>query len=469
MASCTPPPPSDLLPDLAMRNAADRAGFRASLMNRFAGRKARVVVIGLGHVGMPLAVAAAEAGHSVLGLDVSEERIRRVNSAAVDLDGAIARRRLRELLSAGALRASDDHGLMREADVVLVAVPTPLDRFRVPDLVPLEGAVRTLADEVRRGALVVLESTSFPGTTEELLEPALRRAGLTPGTDVFVGYSPARIDPGNPRWSLANTPKLVSGLTEDCLTVALAFYRTFIETPVAVAGTRTAEMAKLFENIFRMVNVALVNEFQGVCEEFGVDVWEVLDACSTKPYGFMTFAPGPGPGGHCLPVDPHYLQWRALARHAGMQFIELATRVNEAMPVRVVARTVALLNARGRSLRGSRVCVLGVAYKRNSSDVRESPAMRVLALLVQGGAAVSYHDPHVPCLPTASGILESALLDEGFIARQDCFIVLTDHDDIDWSQFEEGVLVVDTRNVLARYPNGRRMECAGSGPTGDVA
>ena len=296
----------------------------------------------------------------------------------------------------------------------------------------------------------MLESTTYPGTTDEILVPEFRKLGFIPGQDLFVGYSPERIDPGNETWNLANTPKVVAALTQDCLELTLAFYGTFVNQLVPVSSLRAAEITKLFENIFRCINIALVNEFAQICDGFDIDVWEVIKACSTKPYGFMSFSPGPGLGGHCVPVDPFYLAWKAREKNVSTEFIELAGRVNAQMPAYITEKAANLLNAQRKSLNGARVALLGVAYKKNTSDIRESPAIKLIDLLVAKGAVVSYHDPHVRALTTGPH-LESQALDARYLNAQDCVIITTDHDAIDWSLvLQFAPIVLDTRNVLGR-------------------
>ena len=298
---------------------------------------------------------------------------------------------------------------------------------------------------------VVVERTTYPGSTEEIVVPAFTDLGCVPDVDLFVGYSPERIDPGNERFKITNTPKIVSGLTADSLELTLAFYRTFIETLVPVSTLQTAEISKLFENIYRVVNIALVNEFQVICDRFGIDVWEVIAACSTKPYGFMPFYPGPGLGGHCVPVDPFYLAWKAREKRVNTEFIELAGRINANMPAYVVHQISAQLNDVHRPLKNSRVAVIGVAYKKNTGDVRESPALTIIEALLDGGCRVTYHDPHVPQLKVDGIVLESSDYSAEYLEEQDCVVILTDHDAVDWSLLKtDGARIVDTRNALRR-------------------
>ncbi len=429
--------------------------YKAALQPRLKNRQATVCVVGLGYVGLPLAIAIAAAGHRVIGIDKSQHTATSIQSGRAHIEG-IDDQELARLVGEGRLLATSDFAAAADADVAVIAVPTPIDEYRLPDLSYVRAAVQELATRLKPGTLLVLESTTYPGTTEEVVLPELRARDLVPGRDIFVAYSPERIDPGNETWTLSNTPKVVSGFSSDCLELAMNFYGGFVANLVPVSNLRTAEITKLFENIFRCVNIALVNEFQQICDGFGIDVWEVIAACSTKPYGYMPFYPGPGLGGHCVPVDPFYLAWKAREKRVSTEFIELAGRVNASMPSYVVGKVSALLNSRRRSLNGARVALLGVAYKKNSSDVRESPAIRLIELLQERGAVVSYHDPYVPALEAP--VLASHPLTAEFLAAQDCAVVVTDHDAIDWGlvlQFSP--IILDTRNALGRLSSGTRL------------
>jgi UDP-N-acetyl-D-glucosamine dehydrogenase len=417
-------------------------------------------VIGLGYVGLPLATAAAEAGHTMLGVDVSQRRVDQVNagiSTIEDIPSSLVAR----LVSSGRMRATSDYSELKDVDVAVIAVPTPIDEYRVPDLSFVKAAAEALARVMKRGSLVILESTSYPGTTEEILVVALRAQGKIPGEDVFVGYSPERIDPGNKNWTIKNTPKIVSGLNQESLELTQAWYGSFIEKLVPVSSLKTAEIAKVFENIFRIVNIALVNEFQIICDSFGIDVWEVIAACSTKPYGFMPFYPGPGLGGHCVPVDPFYLAWKAREKHVNTEFIELAGRINHQMPGYVVGKVASVLNRSGKALQGARVALIGVAYKKNTSDVRESSAIRIIELLRREGADVSYHDPLVPSIAVEQHNFASSPLTADYLSSQDAILIVADHDAIDWSLIlPHAPIVVDTRNVLAKVLSSANPEAA---------
>jgi UDP-N-acetyl-D-glucosamine dehydrogenase len=437
-----------------------RAEATSALRQRLEGRQASVAVIGLGYVGLPLATAAAEAGHTMLGVDVSQRRVDQVNagiSTIEDIPSSLVAR----LVSSGRLRATSDYSELKDVDVAVIAVPTPIDEYRVPDLSFVKAAAEALARVMKRGSLVILESTSYPGTTEEILVVALRAQGKIPGEDVFVGYSPERIDPGNKNWTIKNTPKIVSGLNQESLELTQAWYGSFIEKLVPVSSLKTAEIAKVFENIFRIVNIALVNEFQIICDSFGIDVWEVIAACSTKPYGFMPFYPGPGLGGHCVPVDPFYLAWKAREKHVNTEFIELAGRINHQMPGYVVGKVASVLNRSGKALQGARVALIGVAYKKNTSDVRESSAIRIIELLRREGADVSYHDPLVPSIAVEQHNFASSPLTADYLSSQDAILIVADHDAIDWSLIlPHAPIVVDTRNVLAKVLSSANPEAA---------
>ena len=430
--------------------------LKTALLSRLRQRSATVCVAGMGYVGLPLAVAAAEAGHRVVGVDVDQDRVDFINAGRSPVSD-VPDRVVAELIAKGRLAASTSYRSATSADVAVIAVPTPIDEYRVPDLSAVRRSVASLSRHVKPGALVILESTTYPGTSEEIIVPALRERGLRPGIDVFIGYSPERIDPGNGEFNLQNTPKVVSGFTVDCLETVIAFYGSFVQRLVPVSNLRTAEITKLFENIFRIVNIALANELQMICDGFGIDVWEVIEACSTKPFGFMPFYPGPGMGGHCVPVDPFYLAYKSREKNVNTEFIELAGRINAAMPRYVVGRISKLLNARQRSLHSARICLLGVSYKRNTSDVRESPAIKLVELLTEEGALVSYHDPHVSMLEAGGQRFRSQPLTADYLGAVDCAVVVTDHDDIDWTLvLQYSPMVLDTRNVLGRLAPDRQ-------------
>lgn len=403
----------------------------------------KVGVVGLGYVGLPLAVAVAEAGHEVVGVDVDQRLVERLSageSHVVDVPSE----RLRAL--AGRFSATAHYDALSDCEVIAIAVPTPLTRNREPDLGALTAAGRALAGVIRRGQLVVLESTTYPGTTRERLVPLLEESGLACGRDVAVAYSPERVDPGRTDYTLRNTPKVVAGLTERCLRRASEFYGTVCEQIVEVSSLEVAELTKLLENVFRSVNIALVNELAILCDRMGIDVWEVVDAAATKPYGFMRFEPGPGMGGHCLPVDPFYLAWRAREFDLQTEFIELAGEVNQRMPYFCVERIARALNGHQKPISGSRILIVGVSYKAGVGDLRESPALKIMRLLGDQGAELSYHDGFVPHLPEFG--LRSRPLTEALAEGVDLAAIVTAHPGVDFGLIvREAPLVVDFRGV----------------------
>ena len=417
-----------------------------------------VVIVGQGYVGLPLAVAAAQAGHRVVGVDTDP---RRVESLAAGLSpvGDITDVDLKSVLADGRYRASESVEAVANADVVVLCVPTPYHND-APDLSFLESAATAVAGHLTPQTLVILESTTYPGTTEDILAPLLEQvSGLKVGTDVLLAFSPERIDPGNPVYGIRNTPKIVGGMTPPATAGAAEFYRTFIDAVVEVSGPKTAEMAKLLENTFRHINIALVNELAILSRELGVDIWEVIDAAASKPFGFMPFYPGPGVGGHCIPVDPMYLSWRVRQFGAAAKFIELARDVNSAMPLYCVARVQEILNDRRLALRGSRVLVVGVTYKRDVADMRESPALPLMRGLVGKGAMVEYHDPYVPHLELDGAELSSTPLTPEAVSAADCVVIVTDHRAVKLEPVLAGSTpVLDTRAALQPgKPNVQRL------------
>ncbi|PWH15400.1 MAG: UDP-N-acetyl-D-glucosamine dehydrogenase [Ardenticatenia bacterium] len=425
------------------------------LLRRIADRTAHISILGLGYVGLPLAVEFARSGLRVTGIDVDAEKVKTLNAGrSYILD--IADKTVKELVRTGMLSATTDVATLREADVAIICVPTPLNKTRDPDISYILSATEQVVRYAHRDMLVVLESTTYPGTTEEILLPRFEAAGFAVGKDFFLAFSPERIDPANPTFGVRNTPKVVGGITPQCARVAVALYRCAVDHIVPVSSTRAAEMVKLLENTFRAVNIGLVNEFAIICDRLGLDVWEIIEAASTKPYGFTPFYPGPGLGGHCLPIDPLYLSWKLRALRYNTRFIELADRVNSEMPYYVVEKIAAALNARRQAVNGARILVLGVAYKRNVGDVRESPALEIINLLVERGADISYHDPYVPRLQYDGGTLDSVALDSQVLSNADCVVIVTDHSGIDWQLVVSySRLVVDTRNALKGIPPGK--------------
>jgi UDP-N-acetyl-D-glucosamine dehydrogenase len=398
-----------------------------------------VGVIGLGYVGLPLAVAFAEAGEQVVAVDVDESKISAIE-AGESYIGDIPAERLRAALPS--IEAWSHFAPLARCDAVLICVPTPLTANREPDLTPLLAAGKALGNVVQRGQLVVLESTTYPGTTREELIPLLEHRGLRVGEGLNVAFSPERVDPGRTDYTLRNTPKVVGGLTEECTERAAELYSKVCDEVVRVSSPEAAEMSKLLENIFRSVNIAMVNELAILAERMSLDIWEVIDAAATKPYGFMRFEPGPGMGGHCLPVDPFYLAWRAREFHMSTEFIELAGKINQQMPYYCVERIERALNDAAKAVRGSRIALLGVSYKGGVGDIRESPALRIIEVLSQYGAVLSYHDPYVPALPQYG--LQNSPLDENLDA--DCVVLVTAHPDMDYASIAETTqLFVDLR------------------------
>lgn len=423
------------------------ASHRVDLLGKIERREATVGVVGLGYVGLPFALEAAAAGFPVIGFDVDPAKVAAVQAGESYLDD-VPGHVLRASVQKGRLGATVSFERVRECDVVVVCVPTPLTRNMTPDLGHVEAAARAVAANLRAGALVSLESTTFPGTTDDIVLPILLQSGLTPETEVFVAYSPERVDPGNKKFGTRNTTKICGAIGPASLEVASAFYRTTIDRVVPVSSARTAEMVKVYENTFRAVNIALVNEFAVLCDRMGLDTWEVLDAAFTKPFGIMPFYPGPGVGGHCIALDPHYLEWKAREVNFSTQFIRIAGEINRNMPAFVCTKAVRMLNDAGLSASRARVLVLGAAYKRDVSDHRESPAIEVMRILRGMGADVSYHDPHVPAIHEHDVELRSVALDEAALEAADLVVIATDHSSVDYSKVVGSAKrILDTRNA----------------------
>jgi UDP-N-acetyl-D-glucosamine dehydrogenase len=413
----------------------------------------KVAIVGAGYVGVPLAQVFAEAGNDVLLVDISPERVARINkgdSYIEDVPSSV----LGSLVESGRLKATTDYDALREVEAILIALPTPLSKQREPDLTIVMSAVEMIAKRLQPGQMVVLESTTYPGTTRELLKPALENgSGLKEGKDFFLAFSPERVDPGREDWTTKTTPKVVGGLEEVSTKKVAELYRSAIDTIIEVSSPESAEMTKLLENVFRSVNIALANELAQLCDRMGLDVWEIIDAAATKPFGFMKFVPGPGLGGHCIPIDPFYLTWKAREFNFYTEFIELAGKINENMPYFCRGKIMRALNSQPKPIRGSKILVLGVAYKKDISDMRESPAIKVIQLLRQQGALVSYHDPFVPELPglfpesaelPTVGLQSVELKPEDY----DCVAIVTDHSQIDYEDVvARAQLVVDFRNA----------------------
>ncbi|HUT77306.1 MAG TPA: nucleotide sugar dehydrogenase, partial [Polyangia bacterium] len=408
---------------------------------------------GLGYVGLPLAVELASAGYKVVGVDVKEAVVAGVNRGKSHV-GDVPSTRLEPLVEQGLIRATADYADLGSADCISICVPTPLNKSKDPDISYITGAVDRILEHLAPGKLVVLESTTYPGTTEELIAARIERErGLEVGRQVFVAFSPERVDPGNKAFNTRNTPKVLGGVTPACTEVARALYSAVVERVHCVGSAREAETVKLLENTFRAVNIALVNEFLLMCNRMDIDVWNVIEAAATKPFGFMPFFPGPGIGGHCIPLDPMYMSWKAKAVDFYNRFIELATDINGNMPRFVVQRLADLLNERERSLKGSRIMVLGMAYKKNVDDLRESPGLELYRLLRQKGAWVEFHDPHARSFVSVLGnIVESSPIDDGRLATFDAAVLATDHDAFDYPRIaREAQLILDCRDAFARH------------------
>ena len=432
-------------------------------------REAVVSVIGLGYVGLPLATALEAAGFRTIGIDTSQERVDAINSGVfakehaggfvrADGDGrspGVATEAMTRRLS-----ATTDYASLESADVAIICVPTPLSKTGDPDLSFVIAAAEGIAERLHTGMLVILESTGYPGMTEEVLLSRLQNAGGTSwkvGQDFFLAFSPERIDPGRADWTVRNTPKVVGGVTPSCLQMVEALYSRVIDSVVPVSSPKVAEMTKLLENTFRATNIALVNEIAMMCDRLGVDVWEAIEAAKTKPFGFMPFYPGPGLGGHCIPVDPQYLAWKLKTLNYNARFIQLAAEINMGMPAHVVGRVADALNEARKPMNGSRVLLLGVAYKPNVGDIRESPALDLIELLQGKGVEVAYHDPYVERVELPGGVVESVVLDEAVIGSADCVVITTDHATYDWQWVvDNSSLIIDTRNATGSIKTDKR-------------
>ena len=438
-------------------------GARDLLRERIEDGSAVCGVIGLGYVGLPLAVELARAGFQTWGVDVSERVVDAVNageSHIVDVPSAS----LRELVDAGRLQATTDSSVLGACDAVVVCVPTPLSKTRDPDVSYVVAATEAVARTLRSGQLIILESTTYPGTTRELMLPVLEEKGHQVGHDFFLCFSPERVDPGNAHWQTRNTPKVIGGTTPECLEMGVALYSRVMEKLVPVSSTEAAELAKLLENTFRAINIALVNEMAQISERLGVDVWEVIEAAATKPFGFMKFTPGPGIGGHCIPLDPYYLAWKMKTLSYRTRLIELAGEINAEMPLFVVNKAQDALNDQRKALRGSRILVLGIAYKKDVDDVRESPALDIIRLLEEKGAEVRYHDPFVPTIREDGSEKWSVPLTGEEVRAADLVVIATDHTDVDYELVaREAEVVLDTRNATRNVRGGNVIGLSGTG------
>ena len=443
--------------------------MKAQLLQKISDRTAVVGIVGLGYVGLPLAMEFAKAGFPVIGYDVSQRVVDLLNHGESHIQDVPAAD-VAEQVRAGRFVATADEPRLGECDAISIAVPTPLSKTRDPDMAFVLSAADAIQRQARPGMVVVLESTTYPGTTRELLEPRMRAAGLVVGEDVFLAFSPERVDPGNERWHTKNTPKVLGGITPACVEVAQALYEGCIDTVVPVSSPEAAELVKLLENTFRAVNIGLVNEIAIICDRLGVDVWEVIDAAATKPFGYMKFTPGPGIGGHCIPLDPHYLAWKMRTLNYKTRFIDLASEINSTMPDFVVEKVARALNDDRKAVNGSRVLVLGIAYKKDIDDMRESPALDVMRLLEARGADVVYHDPHVPSFREDGTTHHGIALTPAELERADAVVIVTDHTAMDWQLVvDHAQVVVDTRNATKRTRRGHARVIALSAPAVDAA
>lgn len=437
-----------------MTNTVCPITLSEALADKIRTRTARVGIVGLGYVGLPLAVEFAQAGFTVTGIDLSQSKVDQVNAGESYVQD-VASDDLKAAIEAKRLRAVTDFSVVEELDTINICVPTPLRKTKDPDMSYILSACQKIAEYIRPGTLTILESTTYPGTTEEVVLPMLSSSGMQVGRDFFLCFSPERVDPGNPTFRTQNIPKVVGGVTPACTEMGRLFYAQALQQVVPVSSTQVAEMVKLLENTFRMINIGLVNELAVMCDRIGINIWEVIDAAATKPFGFMPFYPGPGLGGHCIPIDPFYLSWKT--RQAGVEarFIDLAGYINGQMPHFVVEKIQNALNDLGKALRGSRIHLMGVAYKRNIDDVRESPALDIIHLLTKRGAMVTYSDPYVPSLIVDNTQYLSQDANEG-ASQSDCTVIITDHTAIDYRTIvEKSPLLVDTRNALRGMASGK--------------
>ncbi len=423
------------------------------LKNLIQAKKAKIGVIGLGYVGLPLAIEIAAKGFRITGIDIDEDRVRKINrgiSFISDVDSAT----LKKYVSQKLIRATTDQRQLARCDVILICVPTPVNQNKEPDLQPVIQSTEWIAKHMRRGQLIILKSTTYPETTERVLLPILSGSGLKVGKDFFLAFCPERIDPGNKRYGVVNTPVIIGGVTRNCTKIAAFFYKQFVEHIVPVSSARAAEMTKILENTFRNVNIALVNEFAQLCERMGgINIWEVIDAAKTKPFGFMPFYPGPGVGGHCIPIDPYYLSWKAREYDFHTVFIELSARINEDMPYFVVNKTIDVLSTAGVCPNKAKILLLGMAFKRDISDLRDSPAIKVYQIIKPRVGTVHYNDPHVESLRVNHQTVESVSVTPASIKKYDAVVILTDHSAYDYNMIVKNArIIIDTRNAVKDGP-----------------
>jgi UDP-N-acetyl-D-glucosamine dehydrogenase len=425
--------------------------YSKTLIEKFQNKTARIAVLGMGYVGLPFATVFAEAGFTVIGVDPIQEKMDKINKGESYIMD-VPSEKVAKLLKEGKLSGTTDYSVLAKVDAVAICVPTPLRQTGDPDLSFIVSAAEGLAPYVHPGLVVVLESSTYPGTTRELVLPTLTdKSKLKVGEEIFVAFSPERVDPGRTDWTTKNTPKVIGGMTEKCTEVSAAWYREALDTVVPVSSTEVAEMAKLLENTFRMINIGFVNELALMCDRLGVDVWEVIDAAATKPFGFMKFQPGPGLGGHCIPIDPLYLSWKLRSLNYTARFIDLASEINTSMPRFAVTKVQDALNGHEKSLKGSKVLVLGAAYKPDIDDLRESPSIDVIRLLQAKGAKVSYHDPYIPVIHHDDWKIESVKDLMAEVKSADCVVIVTNHKVYDYNTIhKEAKLIVDTRNALGK-------------------
>lgn len=428
------------------------------LLNKINDKSAKVGVIGLGYVGLPLAVEKAKVGFEVIGFDIQQKRVELVNQG-INYIGDVVEVELRNLVQAGNLKATADYQLIQDVDVVAICVPTPLDDYQQPDVSYVKASAEEIAKYLHQGMLVVLESTTYPGTTEEVVKPILESSGLVCGKDFFLAYSPERVDPGNKHFNTKNTPKVVGGITEMCTKVAATLYEQVLEGNVhTVSSPAVAEMEKILENTFRNINIALANEMAILCDRMGIDVWEVIDAAKTKPYGFMAFYPGPGLGGHCIPIDPWYLTWKAREYNYHTRLIEIAGEINNSMPEFVVERISHLLNDKAKPIKNSNVLLLGVAYKRDIDDYRESPVLDIMDILEKRGANVQFSDTHVNTFNYRGKTYEGIPLTREVLSAADIVVITTDHSGFDYKMIGQCAnLIFDTRNAMKDVPVAHQL------------
>jgi len=419
-----------------------------TLVNRFKKRDTKIGVVGLGYVGLPLAVVLAEAGYSVVGIDYDSEKLDLIRNGKSYIED-VSSDQIAKLVDEDRISVCRDYSVLKDVDGVSICVPTPLRKTGDPDLSFIISSVQSILPALHRGMVVILESTTYPGTTREMLMPEFEDAGYTVGEDIFLAFSPERVDPGREDWTTVNTPKVIGGITPACTEVAASMYEQAIQTVVRVASSEVAEMTKLLENTFRAVNIAMVNEMALMCNRLGIDVWEVIDAAATKPFGFMKFTPGPGLGGHCIPIDPLYLSWKLKSVKYTARIIDLASEINTNMPRYVVQRVQDALNEHSKAIKGSQILILGIAYKPNISDTRESPALDVIGLMKEKGAEVKYFDPYVPFIQHEGWGMKSEADLINAVRQADCVVIITDHASINYYQVEkEAKLIFDSRNVM---------------------